>query len=358
MSHELSIICHELQGRQFLHGEKPVASSQEEFIDTATEADLTSYFESNSNLFKSEGGRLCASFGEQYKYNGSTSPSTPVAIPPVLQALVDKVNTELCSEGQPQINSCLVNCFEGPPSSLPLHSDDEKTIHPESSIHTISIGSSCTVSFVSNQNSEKHDHVCHTRSIYSMTRRSQEFYKHHIETGSIASGTRYSITLRSVSHKNRNSTAVIGDSNTGKLKFGTDPRKTFGKWLPGKQFYAPVISDINPYVACGYQNIVIHCGVNDLKGDDVKNISDVRRVFNAYVDKIQSVQAVNPKAHVYVCPPLPSKRAELNRKSIYFNKLIGSELLPNNFGVTFVDGFDEFCDQTGLLSPLLSQGFD
>ena len=67
---------------------------------------------------------------------------------------------------------------------------------------------------------------------------------------------------------------------------------------------------------------------------------------------------MNPKTHVYICPPLPSKRAELNRKSIYFNKLIGSELLPFNFGVTFVDGFDEFCDQTGLLSPLLSQGFD
>jgi hypothetical protein len=88
----------EQQSRHFSHGENPVASSQEEFIDTTMEADLTSYFESNSNLFKSEGGRLCASFGEQYKYNGSTSPSIPATIPPVLQALVDNVNTELCFE--------------------------------------------------------------------------------------------------------------------------------------------------------------------------------------------------------------------------------------------------------------------
>ena len=257
------------------------------------------------------------------------------------------------------MNSCLVNCFEGPDSSLPLHADDEMTIHPESCIHTLSLGSPCTIRFVENQGSNSaHDHLCATRSIYSMTRRSQEFYKHCINPGSVTSGTRYSITLRSVSHKNRNSTALIGDSNTGKLKFGTDKRKTFGQWLPGKQFFAPVISDINPYVSCGYQNIVILCGINDLKRDDVKNCADVRRIFDLYVEKVNSLQAANPKAHIYVCPPLPSKRAELNRKSIYFNKLICSELLPYNFGVTFVDGFDEFCDQTGLLSPLLSQSFD
>ena len=204
-------------------------------------------------------------------------------------------------------------------------------------------------------NNETHEHICLPRSIYSMTRRSQEFFTHGIDRGSIESGTRYSITFRSVNFKNRNSTCIIGDSNTCGLKFGSDPKKTFGQWMPGRQIYTPVIDEIDPYVTCGYRNVVVHCAINDLKKDDVKNIADIKRVFSLYVNKIECIQAVNPKAHVYICPPLPSKRAELNKKSLFFIKLIREELVPFNFGVTFVDGFDGFLDQAGLLSRHLSR---
>ncbi|KAL5263837.1 hypothetical protein ACHWQZ_G005045, partial [Mnemiopsis leidyi] len=170
--------------------------------------------------------------------------------------------------------------------------------------------------------------------------------------------TRYSITFRSVSHKNRNSTCIIGDSNTCGLKFGTDPKKSFGQWLPGKQVFTPVIEDIDPHVALGYRNIVVHCAINNLKKDEVKNIADIKRLFSLYVNKIENIQAVNPQAHVYICPPLPSKRAELNRKSLYFIKLIRDELIPSNFGVTLVDGFDGFLDQAGLLSQHLSRNLN
>ncbi|KAL5271375.1 hypothetical protein ACHWQZ_G001871 [Mnemiopsis leidyi] len=99
-------------------------------------------------------------FGEQYKYTGSRSSATPQLIPPVLQSLMDKVNSEYCTEGQPQVNSCLINRFIGPDSSLPMHSDNELTIHPESFIHTISLGASCTVSFVTtSDDSETHTHA-------------------------------------------------------------------------------------------------------------------------------------------------------------------------------------------------------
>ena len=57
-------------------------------------------------------------------------------------------------------------------------------------------------------------------------------------------------------------------------------------------------------------------------------------------------------------PPLPTKRADLNKKSIYFNRLICTELLPSNFGVTFVDGFDGFLDGAGLLNQQLSRNVD
>ena len=346
-------------GCQFSHKEKPVAWSKDDFIDSPMEEELTACLESFKDQFKAEGGRLCLSFGEQYRYAGSQSSSSPQTIPPVLQKLIDKVNSELCLDGAPQMNSCLVNYFNGQDSSLPEHSDDERSIHPESSIHTVSLGSSCTVSFAAKHSDERYEHPCKSRSIYSMTRRSQEFYKHHIDSGSIScDGPRYSITLRSVNFRNRNATCIIGDSNTGGLKFGTDSKKSFGQWLPGKQFYAPVISQIDPCVSSGYTNVVLHCGINDLKKDSVKNLADIRCIFDSYVNKIECIQAVNPRAHVYVCPPLPTKRADLNKKSIYFNRLICTELLPSNFGVTFVDGFDGFLDGAGLLNQQLSRNVD
>ena len=38
-----------------------------------------------------------------------------------------------------------------------------------------------------------------------------------------------------------------------------------------------------------------------------------------------------------------------------FNHLILNELLPSIFGVTFVDGFQEFLDDHGLLNQELSR---
>ena len=338
------------------HKEQHIQSSRNDYIEAELETQLIDFFESCKDKFHAEGERLCISYGEKYKYSGSRSSDSSSEIPPQLQPLVDKINSELVPDGQPKINSCLVNCYNGKESSLPQHSDDEQSIHPESSIHTISLGAPCPMTFVAkHSNNETHEHVCLPRSIYSMTRRSQEFFTHGIDRGSIESGTRYSITFRSVNFKNRNSTCIIGDSNTCGLKFGSDPKKTFGQWMPGRQIYTPVIDEIDPYVTCGYRNVVVHCAINDLKKDDVKNIADIKRVFSLYVNKIECIQAVNPKAHVYICPPLPSKRAELNKKSLYFIKLIREELVPFNFGVTFVDGFDGFLDQAGLLSRHLSR---
>ena len=41
---------------------------------------------------------------------------------------------------------------------------------------------------------------------------------------------------------------------------------------------------------------------------------------------------------------LPTKLTELNRKGIFFNNMIMNELLPSNFGVTFVHGFHSVPD--------------
>ena len=148
-----------------------------------------------------------------------------------------------------------MNRFEGPESLLPQHSDNELIIHPESKIITLSIGSECTLTFgdISNGN-DVLQHLAKQRELYSMTRRSQEFYNH-----------RYSLTFRSIGRLNRNTTCILGDSNTAELKFGSDPRRSFGSSLPGKRFPAPLLDDVNPYNSCGYSNVVLMCGINNLK---------------------------------------------------------------------------------------------
>ena len=118
-----------------------------------------------------------------------------------------------------------------------------------------------------------------------------------------------------------------------------------------------LLKDINPYDTCGYSNVVLLCGINDLKSESIKSPSDVRGVYNSLKSKISLIQCINPKAHVFICPVLPTKRAEFNRKGICFNNLIWNELLPSNFGVTFVDGFAAFVNEKGLLMRELSREF-
>ena len=337
------------------HEQKPVEMSKNDYIDQQSANELRELFDKDSGHFKVENDRSCLTYGERYDYPGSKSSEKPQAIPPALKKLIDKINNEFCQGDLPQINSCLVNRFEGTDSKLPRHSDDEPTIHPESKIFTVSLGSACQVSFSdSHTGTDEHKQQCEPRSLYVMTRRSQALFNHRIDAGEIE-GLRYSITLRSVNSLNRNATCIIGDSNTGGLRFGTDPAKSFGKWLPGKRIFAPVIDSIDPYVTLGYKNCVILCGVNDLKNEEVKNQHDIEIIYNRLALKIAQIQSVNPCVHVFVCPAIPSKLVNLNRKLIYFNSLIRRRLLPSNFGVSYVDGFDEFCDRDGLLDRSLSR---
>ena len=342
--------------KQYTHDQEPVEFCKEEYITSEVENQLIQLFESSRSEFTSEGGRSVLYYGERYQYTGSTPSNRDCPIPPAVSTLMAKINSEICNGDTPMVNSCLVNRFEGPESLLPQHSDNELTIHPESKIITLSIGSECTLTFgdISNGN-DVLQHLAKQRELYSMTRRSQEFYNHRIDQGAVGSGLRYSLTFRSIGRLNRNATCILGDSNTAGLKFGSDPRRSFGSSLPGKRFPAPLLDDVNPYNSCGYSNVVLMCGINNLKSDSIKTPHNVREVYNSLVSKVSQIQSINPKAHVYVCPVLPTKLAELNRKGMCFNNLILNELLPSNSGVTFVDGFQEFLDDHGLLNRELSR---
>ena len=129
------------------HQQKPVAYYGAEFITEDEERQLITFLESKRDQFVTEGDRSTLSFGEQYKCSGSRSSNSTITIPPAIASLVEKISTVLSTDEATRVNSCLVNCFEGPSFSLPAHSDDEPNIHPESSIVTVSLGQGCTLRF-------------------------------------------------------------------------------------------------------------------------------------------------------------------------------------------------------------------
>ena len=71
--------------------------------------------------------------------------------------------------------------------------------------------------------------------------------------------------------------------------------------MPGRQIYTPVIDQIDPYVTCGYRNVVVHCAINDLKKDDVKNIANMFFLF--MLIKLSAYKLLTPKL-MYIYVPL------------------------------------------------------
>ncbi|KAL5267817.1 hypothetical protein ACHWQZ_G004758 [Mnemiopsis leidyi] len=349
------------------HKQMHTSDIQLDFIEQAEAEELTRFIEGCP--FESENGHSVISFGTTYRYTGSKSSDKVPPIPEPLKPLIEKINnvqSEIYKAKYPdqpylmapQINSILINKYEGSNSYLPKHSDREATIHPESSIFTLSLGQRCVVKFTERLTGMEVTQTCPNRSLYTMSRRSQEVYDHEIEQGSLPDGIRYSLTFRSVSWMNKNSTSLHGDSNTRFLRFGSNKRGTFGEQMPGQKFWAPKIRDIDPVSCMGYSNVVLLCGINDIKESHIKCEKDVADCYAELKLKIKQIKLLSPSTKaVFVCQLLPTKDLTLNRKVNDFNKLLHFDLFPNCKDVEFVEGFGQFvCNR--VLAAELSMHFD
>ena len=333
-----------------------------------SEAESTQLMNELTDLpYSRETGRLTMRFGENYDYKGSRSENV-VELPPNLKAIMDKLNEDHVDQSTPPLNSCVVNKYVGPTSFIPSHSDDEKTIHPESRIFTVSVGKQTTVHFTNILNNEKREHVVQGGSMYSMSRISQACYKHQINKDPSWTGNdmRLSLTFRSVHWRNNNSTIVLGDSNTGGLKFASfgndsatrDFNGTFGNALPGKRVAAFVVDGIHAETCIGYNNIVIHCGLNNVRQADVVSDDDVLAIYTNFKSKINQLIHVNKRARIYVNLLLPTKLNECNKKIKYFNNLIINDLCRSYSRVKYIESHKKFCDSNGFLSQNLSREFN
>jgi len=123
--------------------------------------------------------------------------------------------------------------------------------------------------------------------------------------------------------------------------------------MPGRQLWAPVLEDIDPIDTLGFQNIVIHCGINNLKKDTVTSNAEIRAIFRNFREKIQLIRAVNQNCMIFVSPVLPTKRADLNQRLNEFNSMLYNDL--KDYDINFILEFNQFVDHDGMLAPQLSQ---
>ena len=323
----------------------------ENFVDEESAKSITEFL--NASSFSQENGHLVLSVGAPYKYTGSRSSNEAIEIPGILQPLLNRVN-ELQEEifyghypdykkydrPAPPINSILINKYEGPDCHLPKHSDDEDLTHPESSILTASLGAKCTVPFCpkcpSTDDESQINLICIDRSIYRMSRKSQDFFTREIKAGQTQNGTIYSLTFRSVNKWNAKSTSIIVDSNTGRLNivviiYGYDMKKFFGERFPGHRFWAPVVEEINSSVCALYSNVVLLCGINNIKKADTRDHNALNSIYEQLIVKVKEIR--NSRCKIHVCPILPTKNFEWDQGAMYINKLFFIDLVQKDLGV-------------------------
>ena len=322
----------------------------EHFIDSAQCDKLLDALK-DLPLSKSK-GRSTASFGESYKFNGCRNDS--VDFPVCVKEVMDTLNEKFC-DGSAKLNSCLVTCYNGPKSFIPSHSDNERCIHAQSNIFTVSLGHQCTLKFVDTLTGNEFTHDAKHGSLYTMSRKSQNIFKHRIDEDDSwdENDFRISLTFRSVHWKNHNSTIIMGDSNTAHLKFDS-VGASFGSSMPGEQMFAYKIAEMDPLECMGYNNIVIQCGLNDIRHPEIKTEKQIRSIFVDFKTKVDNIIHFNKRASIFIVPILPTKLANVNRKALFFNHLIRSDLVNQNRAVSVIPGIADFVDNFGSLSKRYS----
>lgn len=347
--------------------EKPYQNFIENYItrdDFEALNDLVGHLKDDGHFFEERGHQVLL-FGESYTYAGSRLPdTTPEPIPHEIAALIEKVTNDLSLKHKP--NSVLINLYpandSGNESHLAMHSDDEKSIVPDSSIITISLWSSRKIVFESKHHDQGEPIISEltatANSLYSMTRSSQNWYRHGVPPPPSGEEVeeRVSITLRCVSSKANRSILLMGDSNTKDIQFGTGSGKV-GDSYPGKRVKASRVKNIDPVECVGYQNVFLHVGTNDLRCEYVTSKEYVHQLISTLQSKLVDIKQLCPDSTIYVVPVLPTRNGAMNQHITYYNNLV-SDMLDSYFPDVWFEGMYHFLDRQGLLDAKLTRSGD
>ena len=311
---------------------EPFVSYKDSAINEDMKDRLLEFVQGPDAAFKNVGNNrdviYLGEFG--YWYTGAYHPAAET--PEVIQDLLQVVRPCL-SEEKAWINSCLITRYKSNSDHIPLHRDDELYIDPESEIISVSVGADRSLKFVDNAESREEILNVSDCSAYVMSRYSQDFWRHGIDAVAATpeSGdpvqtepilntedqVRYSFTFRHIAPFFRNSTVVIGDSNTQNFEFGYQ-RGKFGRWMPGKRVKAAKVEHIpQPSEIGPFRNVVIHTGINNLTDK-----ASPHKVINTLKKKCESIRSTYPNGKLHISLLLPTKSPYLNSKVNELNSLI------------------------------------
>ena len=85
--------------------------------------------------------------------------------------------------------------------------------------------------------------------------------------------------------------------------------------MPGEQHYTPCIEDIDPMKCIGYSNVIVHCGINNIKNSGC----NVEECAEKLINKVETIRSVCPKSKITINPVLPTKSDLLNARAKQFN---------------------------------------
>ena len=296
---------------------KPFKDIQENVLNQELLAKIVDFLDNSTefNTIQSNNSSRDVSYYGEFKYRYGATQHEAKKIPDIFEPIVDLLSTKYPTT---IINSCLVTRYKNGSNTIPKHSDDEPFIAPSSDIFTFSIGSERSMSFTS-VNGDLDSMNLPNNSLLTFSRASQEFWKHEIPH-SESSSVRYSLTFRQLAPYYANSTLVVGDSNTQNLKFGAG-RNTFGVWMPGCRVKASKIDDIPgpDEMDFPYRNLVIHCGINDLRND---NHLPIPVLMTNLANKCLALGSKFAKMKIHISMLLPTKDPGLNSMVSEFNRRI------------------------------------
>ena len=244
-----------------------------------------------------------------------------------IAAIINHVNEKFEIHDNNKINSVTVTKYCGPKTQQPAHSDSESSISPDSHLFEISLGDTCPLTFIDKCTGNQIDVTVEDNSIFSMSYNSQLSWTRNSTKPVISSSSvRYSITLKSISRRNRNSTIIIGDSNTHFVKFYyEDKRSDLGKDIYGRRVTVYTIDDISPACAIGFQNVYIQVGLNNLNKFNLPDGSiDIEGIIDRWLSKVISIKQLCPTSRIIAAPIPPTKLRSLNDRARKFNAMLFS----------------------------------
>ena len=297
----------------------------EDFLPAELRSTVCSYLE-NFKDFTNRGKRKVVTFGHSFKNIGRKSDPAS-SIPSPFSTIIDDIHKKFNVSPENMLNFVEISKFHGPDAKMTSSERPDASISPDSHIFTISLGDSCTIKFKDSCTNNEHSVDISDNCMYSMSSKSQHYWSHKIEHPVLSEASvRYSVIFKSMRRNNKNSTLIIGDSNTHKVYFNHEEgrRSDLGKEIHGKRITAYTIKDIQPTDAIGFQNVVIQVGLNNMKdrytSDD--GLIDIEGTFIQWLKKIQCIKQLCPYSRVIVAPIPPTKIRILNNRAKQFNAIL------------------------------------